>query len=89
MIDWIVNVHPYLASIIFLVLWCSMGYAEVRLVSPLMGYITWIFATIATSLAVLRIRGLIPPSWFLAMLILAGGSTSIIYYHGRRAGKHG
>jgi hypothetical protein len=60
-IDWIVNVHLDLAYAIFLVLWCSMGYAEVRLVSPFIGSTTWMFATIATSLAVLRMRGLILP----------------------------
>jgi hypothetical protein len=87
-IDWVVNVHPYLASIIFLVLWCSLGYLEVRFVSPLMGYITWIFATIAASLAVLRIRGLILPSWFLAMSILVGGSASVIYYYRCQTRKH-
>ena len=81
MIDWIVNVHPYLAYIIFLLLWCAIGYLEVRFVSPLMGCGTWLFATVATSLAVFRIPGLILPGWLLGLLILTGGSTTVLWIY--------
>lgn len=88
MIDWMANAHPYLGYVLVLIVWCLMGYLEVRLVSPLLGYITWLFAIFATSLAVLRIRGLILPGWFLALLVLIVGNSCVVLYYRWVRRKH-
>jgi len=81
MIDWIVNVHPYLASFIFLVLWCSLGYVESRLISPGFACVTWFVALIAVTLALLRITELGLLRWFLAVLVLSVGTTWIFRFY--------
>ena len=83
MLDWIVKVHPYLASFIFLVLWCSIGYLEGRFISPVFACVTWALAIIASVLALVEMPGLGPLGWVFAIPILLAGGVGIVYYYKR------
>jgi hypothetical protein len=81
MVDWIINVHSYLSSCLFLALWCSIGYLESRLISPGFACATWAVALIAVSLALVQRTELGPFRWLLAVLVLSGGSALIFRYY--------
>jgi hypothetical protein len=83
MLDWIIKVHPYLASLGFLVLWCSLGYLQGRFISPVFACVTWSLAILASVLALIEMPSLGPLGWILAIPILLGGSTWLIYYYRR------
>lgn len=83
MLDWIVKVHPYLVSCIFLVLWCASGYLEGRFISPAFACVTCSLAILASILALVNMTGLGLVVWVFAIPILLGGGAWIIYYYSR------
>lgn len=80
MLDWVINTHPYLASLAFLVVWCAIGYLEGRFISRVFACVTWALATLASALAVVEKSDLGPLACALAVAILLGGTAGIIYH---------
>jgi len=85
--DWIVKAHPYLASFIFLAVWCSIGYLEGRFISPVFACVTWSVAILASVIALIEMPGMGSLGWILAIPILLGGIGLIVRYYSRHSSQ--
>jgi hypothetical protein len=82
-IDWIVVVHPYAASLLLLLVLFSIGYLESRVISPGAACFTWLWIVIGASAALARMSAMGPLRWVLAVLSLVFGSSWILHYYRR------
>jgi hypothetical protein len=80
MLKSIIFAHPYLASFVFLVLWCAFGYLEAKVLSRDFACVTWALATIGSAWAVADKCGLGIGGWLLGIAILIAGAGWIAYY---------
>jgi hypothetical protein len=83
MLNWIVNLHPYLAALIFLALWWTFGYVQNRFISAGFACITWLLSVIAITLALVRKHELGSFRWLLALVVFAGGSAWIFRFYSK------
>src|SRR3954462_8169919 len=80
MLDSFINLHPYLASFVFLVLWCLIGYFEGRFISRVFACVTWSITIVASVLALTRLPGLGLVRFAVGIAIIALGTAWIAYY---------
>src|SRR4029077_18529449 len=82
-INWIVEGHPYIASILLVLVLFSIGYLESRAISPGSACFTWIWIVIGVSAAAARVSAIGRLRWVLAALILISGSSWVLHYYRR------
>jgi hypothetical protein len=83
LVNWIVEMHPYTASLLLLLILFSIGYVESRVLSIGSACFTWLWIVIGASAALARVSAMGPLRWVLAALSLVCGSSWILHYYRR------